>query len=168
MVTVDGTDFRISEPSPFSPGWHSHKFKGPGVRHEVAVSIKGGDIVHINGPFMCGHDPDITIFRHLLIHKLEEGEMVEADRGHRGEPNKCGIPVDRQTQEEKRQKNRARAQQETVNARFKRFGALEQRFRHRVVWNDVSKHKKVFESVAVIVQLGMENGERLFQVPEYH
>jgi hypothetical protein len=33
-VTVDGTDFRINEPS--------HKFKGPGLRYEVAISIKGG------------------------------------------------------------------------------------------------------------------------------
>jgi hypothetical protein len=30
-VSVDGTDFRIHEPSPFSPRWYSHKFKGAGL-----------------------------------------------------------------------------------------------------------------------------------------
>ena len=88
MVTVDRTDFRIQEPRPFSPQWYSHKFKSPGVHYEVAVSINGGDIVHINGPFPCGSNPDISIFRDCLIHKLEPGEMVEADRGYRGEPTK--------------------------------------------------------------------------------
>lgn len=41
-VTVDGTDFRINEPTDFSTKWFSHKFKGPGLRYEVAISIKGG------------------------------------------------------------------------------------------------------------------------------
>ena len=31
FVSIDGTDFRIQEPSPFSSSWYSHKFKGPGV-----------------------------------------------------------------------------------------------------------------------------------------
>lgn len=164
MVTVDGTDFRISEPQPFSPGWYSHKFKGPGVRYEVAVSINGGDIVHINGPFACGHNPDITIFRSKLIYKLEAGEMVEADRGYRGEPTKCRLPVDYMNRRQRRQKNRARARQETVNARFKTFAALSQRFRHRITMEDMSKHRVVFESIAVITQLGIDNGEKLFHV----
>lgn len=53
LVSVDGTDFRIYERHPFWSGWFSHKFKGPGVRYEVAVCIKTGDVVWINGPFPC-------------------------------------------------------------------------------------------------------------------
>jgi hypothetical protein len=41
-VTVDGTYFRINEPTDFSTKWFSHKFKGPGVRYEVAISTGGG------------------------------------------------------------------------------------------------------------------------------
>jgi hypothetical protein len=41
-VTVDGTDFRINKPTDFSTKWFSHKFKGPGLRYEVVISIKGG------------------------------------------------------------------------------------------------------------------------------
>ena len=93
-VTVDGTDFRIREPQEFSTRWFSHKFNGPALRYEVAVSINGGDIVHTNGPFPAGAWPDITIFRDELIHKLEEDEMIEADRGYKGEPTKIRTPMD--------------------------------------------------------------------------
>jgi hypothetical protein len=160
MVTVDGTDFRIFEPTPFSPMWYSHKFKGPGVRYEVALSINGGDIVHIHGPFACGAWPDISLFRDRLAHMLLPGEMVEADRGYRGEREKIRIPVDYQSVEEKRQKSRARACQETCNKRFKQFQCLQQRFRH-----EISKHQECFEAVVVITQLSIQHGESLFGVP---
>ena len=162
MVTVDGTNFAIYEPSPFCPGWYSHKFKGPGLRYEVALSINGGDIVHINGPFPCGHWPDISIFRQRLIHMLGPGEMVEADRGYRGEPTKVRIPVDYVTDGQKKMKSRARARQETVNRRFKQFGALGRRFRHAH-----NLHKIVFEAIVVVVQLEISNGAPLFHVDFY-
>ena len=164
MVTVDGTDFKISDPSPFSSGWYSHKFKGPGVRYEVALSINGGDIAHINGPFPCGFNPDIHIFCSKLIHMLEEGEMVEADRGYRGEPTKVRIPVDYMSNHQRRQKNHARARQEMVNRPFKQFGALSQHFHHRVTMNDMKKHKVVFYAIAVITQISINNGAKFFPV----
>ena len=167
MCTVDGTDFQIMEPSPFSPQWYSHKFKGPGVRYEVALSINGGDIVHINGPFACGSNPDITIFRKRLINKLDHGEKVEADRGYRGEPDFIRVPADYQSTRHKEQKCRARARQETVNRRFKQFGALKQVFRHHVSFEDMSLHKTVFEAVVVLTQIDIDCGNKLFAV-EFH
>lgn len=157
MVTVDGTDFKIQEPTPFSPMWWSHKFNGAGLRYEVAVSIKGGDIVWTNGPYACGSWPDISIFREKLITMLLPGEMVEADRGYRGEPTKIRTPVDAATDEEKAMKSRARACQETANKRFKQFNILKHTFRH-----DLKKHKMVFEAIATITQLSFEHGEPLF------
>ena len=81
-VTVDGTDFRILEPSPFSKKWYSHKFRGPGLRYEVAVGIQSGHIVWTNGPFPAGV-PDIVIFRYSLKNKLVEGERVEVAMSQR-------------------------------------------------------------------------------------
>ena len=69
-MSVDGTDCRIREPSPFNPMWYSHKFSGPGLRYEVGVSIHEEGIVWINGPFPCGSWPDLKIARHCLIHAL--------------------------------------------------------------------------------------------------
>ena len=68
LVSVDGTDFEIQEPWPYhrlhSRMWFSHKFKGPGLRYEVGLSILGGEIVWIGGPYACGLWPDLKIFKH--------------------------------------------------------------------------------------------------------
>jgi hypothetical protein len=94
------------------------KYKGPGVRYEVALSIQGGDIVHTNGPFECGTWPDISIFRQGLMKKLLPNEMVEADKGYRGQGDKICTPYDWTTEEERIQKNHARTRHESVNKRL--------------------------------------------------
>ena len=93
--------------------------------------------------------------------------MVEADRGYRGEPTKVRIPVDYATEEEKRQKSVIRSRHETVNARLKSFKALSERFRHHISADDMSNHYMVCTAVAIITQLSIANGERLFPV-EHH
>lgn len=81
-MTVDGTDFPIYEPTPYSRKWYSHKFKGPGLRYEIAMSIQSGDIVWCNGPYPAGWS-DLKIARDALVFQLEPGEMVCADGGYR-------------------------------------------------------------------------------------
>jgi DDE superfamily endonuclease len=158
-MTVDGTDFRIQEPQPFSTKWFTKKFNGPGLRYEVAVSIRGGDIVHTNGPFECGRWPDIAIFRNNLIDKLLPGEMVEADKGYRGEKEKIRTPDDYISQEDRNKKRLARARHETVNKRFKDFGILKVRYRH-----NLRDHQAVFRAIVVITQLSINKGEVVFHV----
>jgi hypothetical protein len=50
LVSVDGTDYAIREPSPFNKKWYSHKMNGPGVRYEIAICIQTGVPVWTNGP----------------------------------------------------------------------------------------------------------------------
>jgi hypothetical protein len=157
LVSVDGTDFRIFNIKPFWTGWFSHKFKGPGLRYEVALNIMTGDIVWINGPFPCGRYPDITIFRSALMHELQPGEKVEADLGYRGERTKVRLPVPGDDIQQ-----RVRSRHETVNRRFKQFICLNRVFRH-----DLGKHGSVFGAIAVITQLEIENGDKLFDIKEY-
>lgn len=159
QVTVDDTDFCILEPSPFSSMWYSHKFKGPGLWYEVAISILGGDIVHINRPYACGIWPDIGIFCQLLINKLLPGEMVAADSGYCGEPTKIRLPIDNQSRAEHRMKALARARHETVNKRFKQFNCL-----NNVYCHNLKKHQWIFEAVVVITQLNLTHGEAAFGV----
>lgn len=161
LVSVDGTDFRIQEPTPFCKSWHSRKFNGAGLRYEVAISICSGDVVWIHGPFPCGSWPDICIFRNALKNELGDGEKVEADLGYRGEPGCVSVPdcsaflnpVGR------RQKALARSRHETLNKRLKQWHCLHDTFRH-----DLVKHGSVFRAVAVITQVAIENGEPLFSV----
>ncbi len=105
----------------------------------------------------CGEWPDIKIFRRNLKHRLADGEMVEADRGYKGDPrvrNSDNVV----SRTDARAKTRARARHETVNRRLKQWGCLKQTFRH-----DRHKHKEVFAVVAVITQLAFDNGEGPFQ-----
>jgi hypothetical protein len=127
-VMLDGINFQIQEPTPFSKHWYSHKFKGPGLRYKVTVSIQSSDIVWTNGPFACGLFPDISIFSLGLKDKLKQGEMVEADRGYRGKPTKISLPFEYQREADKRTKDRARARHETKNCHFKQWGSLQETF----------------------------------------
>lgn len=158
-VTVDGTDCPIQHPTIFGRNFdkrfYSHKFKGAGVRYEVAVCIATGFIVWVHGPFPCGSFPDITIFRAGLKYQLCNGERVEADKGYRGEPLHISTPNDHRTAEEKLSKDHARARHEHINGRLKQFSILDRTFRHSVL-----KHADVFWSVAVITQLSLLYGEK--------
>ena len=79
----------IAEPYPYekewSKRWYSPKFKGAGLRYEIGISILGGDIVWVNGPFPCGQYNDLTIFMEYgMKDNLEENERVECDDGYGG------------------------------------------------------------------------------------
>jgi hypothetical protein len=127
------------------------------LRYEVAICIQTGDIVWIYGPFPCGKWPDIKIFRWNLKLCLAPVEMVEADRGYKGNPsvhNSDNVV----SRTDAKAKKLALARHETVNHRLKQWGCLRQTFRH-----DCHKHKDVFAGVAVITQLAFENGESPFQ-----
>lgn len=163
MVTVDGTDFKIRKPSQDTRKWISHKFKNAGVRYEVGVSIATGYIVWFNGPFKCGANPDIKVFRKALKYKLAPGERVEADRGYRGDPLFVSTADDYETEEHKIMKNHARSRHEQINRLFKNFQSLDQTFR-----NDATKHSLVFQTVVLIVQLQIKLEEVLVWQVDYN
>ena len=157
-MLVDATDFRIPN---HGPAFYSHKFKKLGLKYKVAVFIKTGKIVWINGPFQCGRFPDISIFWDALIHELSEGERVEADDGYIGEAPrfiKCPKSI-ANLEGTERMQSIVRRRQETANKRFKRFGCLNQVFR-----GDIERHGEYFRACCVISQLAMKNGEPLFPV----
>ena len=108
----------IDEPAPFCTKWYSKKHNGPGLRYEVCVSIKLGNIVAYNGPFPCGSNPDITIFRKILKGKLMPGERVIADRGYRGD-SKTFTPDQFTSTQHKRAMSLIRARHETLNGILK-------------------------------------------------
>ena len=168
LISVDCTDFMIGEPFPYarkaSKVWYSFKFKGPGLRYEVGLNIKTGDIVWINGPFLPGSWTDSKIFRDGMVKGLDRFERVEADAGYKAHDlqfartpyslwNKDRMPELR---------NCVQARHETVNRRFKQYGSLQQRFRH-----DWKLHCNVFCAVAVITQVAIKSGEKLFDIADY-
>ena len=170
LITIDGTDCPINEPRPFDKAYYSHKSNGPAMRYEVGVSILGGDIVWVNGPFRAGANPDLVIFKNMLMHLLEPHERVEADNGYIAlDPSHCKTPKGHRASycehtEERMKKvaSVARARQETANSRLKAFNILRS-FRH-----DVRKHGTVFKAVVTLVQLSIMTDSPLFQVSSEH
>ena len=113
----------------------------------------------VNGPFACGLWSDWKIFKEGgLLFNLDPNERVEADDGYdNGDPeyvkSRSGIFHDNDTV-----RNTVRARHETVNKRFKQFGAMSKVFRH-----GPAKHSIIFDSVATLTQLSFNRGETLFQ-----
>ncbi|KAL9183038.1 hypothetical protein ACHAXT_004825 [Thalassiosira profunda] len=159
-LSVDGTDCRINKPRKggFDTGWYSHKFNGPGVRYEVGLNIRTGDICWINGPFKAGTCTDPKIFEEGLNLELAEGELVHADKAYR-HLRRCSTPYDQAFRYERQQSSVVRARHETVNKRLKDFKALSTAFRH-----PLSKHGDVFRAAGVCVQLSIGRGSPLFHI----
>jgi len=162
LLTVDGVDCRVPQ---HGPDFASHKFAmKSGVRYECAVDILKGHFSWLNGPFPCGKWPDITIFRHGLMHHLDPNERVEADDGYVGEhPRKVKCPAGfANPPENEAMQQRVRNRQETLNKRLKQWEILNVPYRH-----ELSSHGTVFRAIAVITQVAITNGEPLFPTEDY-
>jgi len=160
LVTVDGVDFHIPEPTPWSRVWYSHKYDAAGLRYEIAICIATGWIVAYNGPFEAGSWPDLKIFKSLLKAKLGHREKVVADKGYKGDLRVCN-PKEFLSDYHKEQMNTARARHETVNGRIKKWSAMSQRIRF-----SRHKHHIVFQAVVAFEQMRIMYGDEPFQVNE--
>ena len=158
LVTVDGTDFKVWEPSPFNPDYFSHKFHHAAVRYEIGICIKTGWIVWINGPFPCGAWPDLRIARDALHDSLDGGEMYVADGGY-ADSNGFSYTPDGTHTFQQRTYQLGRARHEGINGCFKVYKCLTDEFRH-----DLTKHSAVFRSVANICQIGIAAGGLTFEI----
>ncbi|KAJ3117946.1 hypothetical protein HK098_006075 [Nowakowskiella sp. JEL0407] len=156
FVSLDGTDFKIAEPSPFNKKWFSHKFHGPGVRYEIGLCIRTGKIVWAHGGLPCGDWPDLRLARNAYTDMVEAGEMTLADKGYRDEQYFI-FPSDGDKSSHRQKKIMAR--HETVNRRLKNFGVLKKVFRHKLKY-----HPICFYAVANITQLLICNGEPLYSI----
>ena len=161
FITVDCTDCVIEEKRiPFCKIWYSHKSHGPGVRYEIAICIKTGDIVWVSGPFPAGI-PDLLIFDIGLAKWLLPNELVEADNGYKGRDNVM-IPGAGVDSEQRIAKSKARGRHESVNGRLKFFKGIADKFRH----GDHDQHRTMFVAAAVIAQIGFDHNLGLpFDVP---
>jgi len=163
-ISVDGTDCPIQEPIPFDRRWWTKKFNAAGVRYEVGVALRKSAIVHINGPFACGANPDRKIFAFKLKHKLHLAhERCFTDKGYWGHADVCtyidpqGLVNGQNSPRMRKTVAAIQARHETVFKRMKQFRVLGTKFRH-----DLAHHQHCFRAVAGLVQLNMKSDEPLF------
>ena len=148
LLSVDGTDFRLA--MGYNKDFWSYKFKKSGLRYEVALCIKTGDICWWSGPYAPGIWNDGSIFKDGLVTHLEPGEQVETDRGYQGSAPiyvKCPGVIEANPDNADMQQ-RVRSRQETVNQRFKNWAILTTPYRH-----DFLEHQTVFGAIVVLTQL---------------
>ena len=151
-MMINGTDFRIPQQGLAKEGnpFGSHKYAGKSaLRYELGVSILGGDLVWIQGPYPAGTYTDITIFNKVLCNFLEPGKRVEADKGYAGHADKIVCPTNAGNPPElKEMQGRVRVRHETLNGRLKNWGILSQVFRHHI-----TLHGTAFRACAVVTQI---------------
>ncbi len=143
LMTVNGTDFRVPQKGTATKGnaFVSHKYAGKYALHYgLGVSILGGGLVWIQGPYPTGKYNDIAIFNKVLHHFLDPGEQVEADEGYVGYPDiiKCPQNVGN-TAEKWAMQGRVRVCHETLNRQLKNWGILSQIYHHNLM-----RHGDVF------------------------
>lgn len=154
FTSLDGVDFKISEPSPFNPSFYSHKFKSAGLRYEIGLCLRTGEIIWAHGGYPCGDYPDLKIARDLFIQFLDESEKTVADKGYR-DSNYFILPNEQNNIRHKKIMSR----HETVNKRIRHFNILKNKFRH-----NKQLHGKCFHAVVNITQLIIKNEDPLFSV----
>ena len=156
--TVDCTTFGCLDTFPFDKAMWDPKRSKAGLKYEVAHSIHNGSIIHWNGWFK-GSVSDIKIFRDSLKEKLEAGECLESDSGCSGE-NCLKNPDVAKSRKSKQQKGVARARQEFIFCKMKKFASM------RGIWiHSYDKHKLAVGALLVSIQLGFELGTvQLFDI----
>lgn len=132
-ISLDGVNCHTKEPSPFNKEWHSHKFNGPRVRHEVGVCIQTGHVVWVAGLCPCGEWPDLRIARGNVICQVDanSNEMILADGGHNDGFKFFETPTG-ESDEDQKMKAEARARHETIDRQLKCWQCLEQEFHHKL------------------------------------
>jgi hypothetical protein len=94
LMTVDGTDFRVPQKGMATIGnaFASHKYTGKSaLRYELGMSILGGDLVWIQGPYPVRMYTDIKIFNKVLHHFLDPGSKSRPTRGTLDTPTKSSV-----------------------------------------------------------------------------
>ncbi len=132
-MTVDGTDFLVPQKGTATKGnaFASHKYAGKSaLRYKLGVSILGGNLMWIQGPYPAGKFTDIKKFNKVLHHFLDLGEQVEANKGYLGHPDKIKHPQNVGNPVEKwAMQGRVRVHHEMLNGGLKNWGILAQVYR---------------------------------------
>ena len=93
-----------------------------------------------------------------IVNEILPGEMIVADSGYRIQGSCFSTPSGNNTANQRMQ-SVARSRHETVNARFKKFAILATAYR-----GDLNNHYYFFTSIAIMCQIAIDNGHKLFQL----
>ncbi len=145
LLSVNSTD--LMNAMGYCKRFWSYKLKKSGVRYEVGLCIKTGDICWWNGPYEPGVWGNGMIFANSLKSHLELRERCKTDVGYLGsapEFVKCPGGVWGESWKRTMQQ-RVRSRQETVNERLKKWAILSTPYHH-----NLHLHQTVFAAVITL------------------
>lgn len=74
-VTLDTTDFCITELSQINKKWFSQKFKAATFRYEIVIYMPGIVVLH-QVSLAVGKRPGIKLFRSRVSHIVDDGKQI--------------------------------------------------------------------------------------------
>jgi len=137
--------------------WFDFEHNHTGIKHEIAVCVITGWIIHCHGPFK-GSIHDLTVFRWGLKKLPSLPEMVIGNQGHVGDET-IVAPGDAKNNQHRLAMKELCKWHETISGKSKTFECLRSQWRHAL-----NKHHVAFRSCLVIVQLCLENGREVCSV----
>ena len=166
IMSVDGTHCLINEPIhpelSMDTKYYSHKKQRAGFVYELGMSLFESRLIWMNGPFKSGQNDNLIFAQHGLKATLNAmGKKALGDKIYNGHPDECATFNAFDSDEVKQFKSRVQMRHESFNGLLKQYDCIDQRFRHGV---EDEKFACCFESVAVICQYRLENGEPLFDL----
>lgn len=172
IMTVDGINFEINEPSnlPVSkdPHMFDHKHNHAGLTYELGVQLFDSKLIWMKGPFKAGETNDAGRFsvegglreKLTTINKKALGDKIY---GSVANANQISSYNAWDRDDVMQFKARAQMRHEQFNGMLTDFGCLANRFRHPSD-NAFEKFAICFEAVAVICCYRMDYGEPLYNV----
>ena len=132
---------------------YSHKFNGPGLAYELAMSIFEPKLVWLKGPMKPGEvGNDLAVYKSEIKQKIPAAKKIVVDSVYKDKKDPRLARKNAHDPEDLRRfKARASARQEAFHSRIKRFACLQNPFRH-----SMDRHGTCFVAICVICQYEMD------------
>jgi len=162
-VSVDSVHCRFHETKhdtlSKNPKNYSHKFNGPALAYELALSIYSNEFVWMCGPVKPSTS-DLAIYKSGLKSQIPANKKIVCDGGYRDKKDpRLATPNSHDPPDLLTLKAWCRMRQEQFNQHIKGFGCMKQNFCH-----SMERHRDCFEAICVTCVYEMELVNPMFDV----
>lgn len=161
FTSLDTIDFKMSDKAltglrDSTDNYYSEVYKSQGIRYEVGIAVKTGDIVWKYGGLPCGSYPEINLANEAYIYAVKKDELTYANKKyHKSKffitPNHTNVKEHKKIMQ--RHKN--------LKKKIKYFEILNKPYRHII-----DKHHLCFHAIVNIIQITIKHDTPLIEEAE--
>ena len=158
-LSVDGVDFATWERKhaklPVDPKNKTHKYNHGGLKYQLTLCAQRNQCCDIYGPARGGLQDQTMLEQSEVLEELVGDQLACGDRGYIAAKfmKKMTWPNPHDSKAVNNFKSRIRLRHETYHCRMKKYGSMNQVWRHTI-----HQHGLAFRAVAVTVQYAWSNG----------